>query len=388
MIKLRFIFFYLRKKIFFLNKYPKGVIFPNKTLEKKYLDIKQKTISESIESNHQFKKLIKKKTKLIKITTNKLYCKNKYDYFFANFYLFNNKYFFYEKNKRRFYLNNIYQFDDKPNDFFNINKLNIENFSEKFTKIPKKIHLYKKPIINISTMGNSSYFHWLFFPGLINLSSLEDDELTSLKKYLFYIGPLKEIPNYIFDTLKILKISRKQIITIPCTSNLLISSFQENYYDCVTKRHISFLRKYFLPHASKKISNRLDKIYIARKDRFPRNLQNLNEFENFIIKDKKFTKVYLEDYSLFDQISIFNNAKYIIGVHGAGMSNVVFCNIKVKIIEIIPSNRINTLVASICMISKLNYYPLVLGVINSQNRYSFKINLLSLKKYLNITFKL
>ena len=107
MIKLRYVFFYLRKKIFFFNNYPKGVIFPNKILEKKYLDIKLKTISESIESNHQFQKLIKKKIKFIEITTNKLYCKNKNDYFFANFYLFNNKFFFYERNKRRFYLKNI-----------------------------------------------------------------------------------------------------------------------------------------------------------------------------------------------------------------------------------------------------------------------------------------
>ena len=45
-------------------------------------------------------------------------------------------------------------------------------------------------------------------------------------------------------------------------------------------------------------------------------------------KIKNLKKVYLEDYSLFDQISLFNNAKYIIGVHGAGMSNVVFSNKK------------------------------------------------------------
>lgn len=388
MIKLRYVYFYLKKKINFFYNYPEGVIFPNNNHIEKFNNIKCKTIIENIDLNYYFKKLINKKTKKIKITNNKLYCEKKYDFYFTNFYLFHKKCFFYEKNQRRFYLKNKYLFNDKFFDFLNTNKLNIDNFSEKFSKIPKKIKLFKKPIINISTMGNNSYFHWLFFPGLINLSSLENRELSNLKNYLFYIGPLKKIPNYIYDTFKILNISKKQIITKPCTSNLIISTYQENYFDSVTQRHISFLRKYFLPHASIKNTDSSDKIYIARKDKGSRNLNNLTKFEEFIITIKKFNKVYLEDLSLFDQISIFRNAKFIIGVHGAGMTNSVFCNKNVKIIEIIPSHRISTLVASICMINKFDYYPYLLGDSNSKKKSTNNINLKHLNKFLRLKFNL
>lgn len=387
MIKIRYILFYLKKKLFFFNNYPNGVIFPNKNYIEKLYNIKCKTIIENIELNYYFKKLINKKTKKIKITTNKLYFKKKYDFYFANFYLFHNKNFFYEKNKRRFNLKHNYIFNDKFFDFSNTKKLNIDNFSEKFSKIPRKIKLFKKPIINISTMGNNSYFHWLFFPGLINISSLDNSELSDLKNYLFYIGPLKKIPNYIYDTFKILNISKKQIITKPCTSNLIISSYQENYFDSVTQRHISFLRKYFLPHVLIKNNTNSDKIYIARKDKGSRNLDNLIKFEEFIITIKNFKKVYLEELSLFDQISIFRNAKFIIGVHGAGMSNTVFCNNNVKIIEIIPSNRISTLVTSICMINKFDYYPFLLGDTKSKKKFTF-INLTYLNKFLRLKFNL
>ena len=155
MIKIRYILFYLKKKLFFFNNYPNGVIFPNKNYIEKLYNIKCKTIIENIELNYYFKKLINKKTKKIKITTNKLYFKKKYDFYFANFYLFHNKNFFYEKNKRRFNLKHNYIFNDKFFDFSNTKKLNIDNFSEKFSKIPRKIKLFKKPIINISTMVNS-----------------------------------------------------------------------------------------------------------------------------------------------------------------------------------------------------------------------------------------
>ena len=382
MIKIRYVYFFLKKKLFFFYNYPEGVIFPNYKNIIKSNHIKCRTIIENIDLNSNFRKLINKKTKTIKITNNKIYCKKQYNFYFANFYLFHNKIFFYEKNKRRFNLKHNYMFNDKFFDFFNTKKLNIDNFSEKFSKIPRKIKSFKKPIINISTMGNNSYFHWLFFPGLINLSSLENKELYKLKNYLFYIGPLKKIPNYIYDTLKILKISKKQIITQPCTSNLLISSYQETNFNSVTKRHISFLRKYFLPYAKNINKFKSNNFYIARKKNTSRNFFNLDETENFLIKQMNFSKVYLEDLSIIEQISIFNNANYIIGIHGAGLSNIVFCNKKVKIFEILPQIRINSLVCSIAMILDLKYYPLIISAKNITSDERLIVNLKLLKRYL------
>ena len=46
----------------------------------------------------------------------------------------------------------------------------------------------------------------------------------------------------------------------------------------------------------------------------------------------------MSEFSFLDQISIFNNAKYIVGLHGAGFANIVFCKKKTNILEIKPKN--------------------------------------------------
>ncbi len=50
----------------------------------------------------------------------------------------------------------------------------------------------------------------------------------------------------------------------------------------------------------------------------------------------KFKNVILEDLDMFEQYNIFRNAKIIIGQHGAGLTNIFFCNPDTKIIEITP----------------------------------------------------
>lgn len=47
--------------------------------------------------------------------------------------------------------------------------------------------------------------------------------------------------------------------------------------------------------------------------------------------------VYLEDLSFAEQISLFNNARYVIGLHGAGMTNIIWCESGSRVLEIFPS---------------------------------------------------
>ena len=56
-----------------------------------------------------------------------------------------------------------------------------------------------------------------------------------------------------------------------------------------------------------------------------------------------------------DQINIFNNANVIIGPHGAGFANLVFCKNSTKVIELRPKNHPNKVFESISSINKLNH---------------------------------
>lgn len=51
-------------------------------------------------------------------------------------------------------------------------------------------------------------------------------------------------------------------------------------------------------------------------------------------KVKSFKVLYLENIPFREQINYFKNARYIIGAHGAGLSNMVFCEPGCKILEV------------------------------------------------------
>ena len=100
----------------------------------------------------------------------------------------------------------------------------------------------------------------------------------------------------------------------------------------IPKWIIKFLKKNFLKNNSNK--EKFKKIFINRKDgKTYRFITNENEVER-LLKKKGFQSLTLSDYSFLDQVKIFNSAEYIVGLHGAGFANTVFCEPKTKVLEL------------------------------------------------------
>ena len=119
-----------------------------------------------------------------------------------------------------------------------------------------------------------------------------------------------------------------------CTNN---SNFEFYNYDLLKKFKNKILKYIKL----KKIKAKYDykKIYIDRfdankkKDRF---LANEKKLKNKL-KKEGFKFITLSNYSFFEQVLIFNNAKLIVGLHGAGLANILFVKKSTKIIELTNS---------------------------------------------------
>lgn len=79
------------------------------------------------------------------------------------------------------------------------------------------------------------------------------------------------------------------------------------------------------------------KIYINRANR---RLSNEDEIQLYLSKCG-FAILYLENLTLDEQINMFAHASVIIGMHGAGLANMVFCSEDVNIIEIVDKDFVH-----------------------------------------------
>ena len=80
------------------------------------------------------------------------------------------------------------------------------------------------------------------------------------------------------------------------------------------------------------------KIYIDRGDPFTkkslqRYISNEEEVKKYLTKNN-FVSVKLHELNFMDQVKLFHNAECIVGLHGGGFANIVFCKPNTKIIEL------------------------------------------------------
>ena len=117
-----------------------------------------------------------------------------------------------------------------------------------------------------------------------------------------------------------------------------------------------WLKKKFLSHKSHKDLPK--KFYIDRSDS-KSNLKNFryiineNELKSFL-KDKGFEFVRLSELSFPEEIKIFNDAETVVGLQGAGLTNLIWSNNKTKIIEL-RSNLTNKLYENLAKDNKINF---------------------------------
>ena len=68
-----------------------------------------------------------------------------------------------------------------------------------------------------------------------------------------------------------------------------------------------------------------------------------------------FTVVYLEDFSFQEQISLFRRVERVIGAHGAGLANLVFCKETAHVLEIFPPDYSTSAYRMISLAVGFNY---------------------------------
>ena len=229
-------------------------------------------------------------------------------------------------------------------------------------KIKKKGTLF----CAIQDASENNFSHWLL-DILPRLKILE--KYKSINEIDYFLFP--EIKhNYQYETLKILDIPLEKILNNKKyrhlqSSKMIVTSHPWHTKGYVHKEIINipkwiilWLREKFLTSATYENIN--DKIFIDRSDSSFDHCQiiNTNEVWNFL-KNRGFKKYRLTEINFMNQIGIFNNAKIIVGAHGAGMTNMIFSKPKCKVIELKPRHHINKFFKRVSEINDLDHKEII-----------------------------
>ena len=207
----------------------------------------------------------------------------------------------------------------------------------------------------------NNYFHFLF--DILAKLILCEEKIPLREVDYFYVHKKIEWQRKIFE---LFNINNNQLISSEkyhhIKSDEIIAidhpwygkGFVQNEIANLPEWIIAKLRERLIKLSKKFDSN--DKIFIDRSDSINNHckLINNNKIIDHLSK-KGFTSYQISKLDFLEQIYLFNNAKIIVGPHGAAFSNIIFSKPKTKIIEIIPNNHPSIKCQRLSNILDLNY---------------------------------
>ena len=253
-------------------------------------------------------------------------------------------------------------------------------------RIKKK---FKGIILNLVQGASSqNYFHWLIdiLPKIFICSK---NYKISFINYFY----LPELTKSQFESLKLIGIDKSKIINskkyrhiegdriITVDHPWYKKGVVHDYSHTIPKWIILWLKNEFVKYKKKFKCNK--KFYIDRSESKFKHCQIINNKEvEFFLKSEGFKKYKIGKLSFSKQIFLFYNAKFIIGTHGAALTNLVFCKPGTKVLEIRPKNHPGKNYQRIGKVNKLKYFLLKTEKINKidVNKGDIFLSISKLKK--------
>lgn len=185
------------------------------------------------------------------------------------------------------------------------------------------------------------YHHWL-----VNcLSSLAALEQMGLENELPIVMP--KLSSWQKESLSAMGVSSEQIIEVGNEPILLEKVFWSDFCSANDLQWVhpaghAFVRRRALAavqasHGSSETGQPHEKLYISRLDTKKRWLVNERALADALEKEG-YVVVVGSELSFLDQVRLCHNAKAIVALHGAGLTNGLFCRPHTKVLEIFPEN--------------------------------------------------
>ncbi len=204
----------------------------------------------------------------------------------------------------------------------------------------------------ISASAGEGFFHWMFevLPRIhiINQSPWVTSKIVVNSVNSKFQEETLSILG-LLDNVIVLK-ANEQIQA----NELIVPSLPRNMPQWVC----DFLRKSFLPDPNG-FDGKRKRLYISRaKANNGRSVLNESEVMD-LLTPLGFEKILSENLSFQKQVSYFSQAEVIIAPHGAGLSNLVFCDEKTRVLEFFSPNYVNACFYALANMVGLEYYYLI-----------------------------
>ena len=232
--------------------------------------------------------------------------------------------------------------------------------------------------------ANNNYWHWLFdvLPRLKIIN-----EVINLKKIDYLLIPSVE-NKYQLETLSILGFNKEKLLSSKMYRHISSDNIIVTDHPWVNSNNSSkdelkmpiwifkWLKKIFLTETRKVNKKKSPKLIFIKRKKILGNQRYLkNEREiNKIFKKKGFKFVNLESYSFINQIKLFNGAKIIAGVHGAGFANIIFCKKNTSIIEF-KTRGSGNIIKNVAIKNKLKYLGFISRSSSIENNQNGEIDI-------------
>lgn len=193
---------------------------------------------------------------------------------------------------------------------------------------------------------SNNYYHWLVeclprfwiidqYPELKNLPLIVDNELFAQQKEVLDLLNINKHPiiylkrsigyqvNHLYIPSPLSLLNDNYTAPVDYAKDTLISPIAVNY-----------MRENVLKNLGLPAKSGYRKLFISRKLATYRHIINANEIERYMI-DQGFEIVYAEHLSFANQVTLFSQAKIIVGQEGAGMANLIFAPKDCKVMILI-----------------------------------------------------
>jgi len=206
----------------------------------------------------------------------------------------------------------------------------------------------------LAGLTNDLYFHWMFdvLPRF-DLLTRSNIDIESIDYFLISSHLPFQKESLLKLGISLTKILETQDCLHIQANHLIVPSYPSSPA-WMTKRVCDWLRSVFLTSNSI-VKEGCDRIYITRQHTTSRRIINESELID-LLQPLGFQIVALETLSVQAQAQLLASASVVISAHGAGLTNLTFCQPGTKVIEIFSPNFVYPCYWLVSNLLQLDYY--------------------------------